>query len=144
MDSNQQQETNAKQQNMGKYAMDYGLVGISKLKTGHNNVKLPKSVAFDPSEGKIEEKLTKVLEFKTLNNTMFQLLRPIITDRSVISPHNFRLKIHQVCDMLENEIKKQGYVFIYKELFEDAIELLRTEEDKCELLDQYRHMLLMG
>jgi hypothetical protein len=127
-----------------KYAMDFGIVNISKLSTDSDQAHLPANVAVDPCEGKIEEKLKKVLEFKTLNRTMVQLLRPIVTDRSILTPQKFRLKILQVCSLFADTVKKEGEGYAYAELFEDAISLLKNEEEKCELLDQYRHMLLMG
>ncbi|MDR1173363.1 MAG: hypothetical protein LBK24_01050 [Puniceicoccales bacterium] len=130
--------------NAEKYAMDFGIVNISKMSAGGQRMHLPGNVPIDPCEGKIEEKLKKVLEFKTLNKSMIQLLRPAITDRSILSPQRFRLKINQACDLFADVIEKEGEDYPYKELFEDVIGLLKNEEEKCELLDQYRHMLLMG
>ncbi|MDR2603658.1 MAG: hypothetical protein LBC11_03850 [Puniceicoccales bacterium] len=127
-----------------KYAMDFGIVNISKLSVGEQRMRLPGNVSIDPCEGKIEEKLKKVLEFKTLNKSMIQLLRPFVTDRSILTPQRFRLKISQVCKIFADVIEKEGENYPYKELFEDVIDLLKNEEEKCELLDQYRHMLLMG
>ncbi|MDR2432616.1 MAG: hypothetical protein LBD34_02575 [Puniceicoccales bacterium] len=127
-----------------KYAMDFGIVNISKLSVGEQRMRLPGNVSIDPCEGKIEEKLKKVLEFKTLNKSMVQLLRPFVTDRSILTPQRFRLKINQACKIFANVIEKEGENYPYKELFEDVIGLLKNEEEKCELLDQYRHMLLMG
>jgi hypothetical protein len=142
MDS--QEKNKDKARDAEKYAMDFGIVNISKLSTDRDQMHLPASVAVDPCEGKIEEKLRKVLEFKTLNKTMMQLLRPIISDRSILTPQKFRLKILQVCSLFADTMKKGGEGYVYAELFEDAISLLKNEEEKCELLDQYRHMLLMG
>ncbi|MDR1432860.1 MAG: hypothetical protein LBI61_00770 [Puniceicoccales bacterium] len=130
--------------NAAKYAMDFGIVDISKLSSKDKRMHLPIGSSVDPCEGKIEEKLKKVLEVKTLNKSMVQLLRPNITDRSIITPQKFRLKIQQVCDVFVNTKEREGEKYHYKELFEDVIELLKGEQDKCELLDQYRHMLLMG
>ncbi|MDR2779428.1 MAG: hypothetical protein LBB16_04090 [Puniceicoccales bacterium] len=127
-----------------KYAMDFGIVNISKLSMGGQRMHLPNNASIDPCEGKIEEKLKKVLEFKTLNKSMIQLLRPSVTDRSLLTPQRFRLKIHQACETFADTIEKEGENYPYRELFEDIIDLLKNEEEKCELLDQYRHMLLMG
>ncbi|MDR2650901.1 MAG: hypothetical protein LBC68_01110 [Prevotellaceae bacterium] len=127
-----------------KYAMDFGIVNISKLSTKGQRMHLPGSVAINPCEGKIEEKLKKVLEFKTLNKSMVQLLQPSVTDRSILTPQQFRLKINQACEIFADIIEKEGENYPYRELFEDVIGLLKNEEKKCELLDQYRHMLLMG
>ncbi|MDR3144423.1 MAG: hypothetical protein LBT64_02900 [Puniceicoccales bacterium] len=142
MDSKDEKKPPA--QSNEKYAMDYGIVDISKLSTNAKRMSLPNTVSVDPCEGKIEEKLKKVLEFKTLNKSMIQLLRPAVTDRSILTPQKFRLKIQQVCNIFSDTITKEGDDFPDRELFEDIIELLKNEEDKCELLDQYRHMLLMG
>jgi hypothetical protein len=141
MDSEGQKNTS---KNADKYAMDFGIVNISKMSAGDKRMHLPEVASIDPCEGKIEEKLKKVLEFKTLYKSMVQLLRPTITDVSTLTPQKFRLKIQQVCDTFANTMDKEGENFPCKELFEDVIELLKNEEDKCELLDQYRHMLLMG
>jgi hypothetical protein len=127
-----------------KYAMDFGIVRISKLASGDHRMHLPVSVSVDPCEGQIEEKLKKVLEFKTLGQTLVKLLRPVVTDRSILTPQKFRLKIRHVCESLENAMENGGESFSFTELFEECVDLLKNEEEKCELLDQYRHMLLMG
>jgi hypothetical protein len=137
-------ESKERVKNADKYAMDFGIVNISKLSQGHARMRLPSNVSIDPCEGKIEEKLKKVLEFKTLGKSMVQLLRPIVTDRSILTPQKFRLKIQQVCDVFTGIMENEGEDFACRELFEDIISLLKNEEEKCDLLDQYRHMLLMG
>ncbi|MDR1457506.1 MAG: hypothetical protein LBI47_01485 [Puniceicoccales bacterium] len=142
MDSEEKDKRPTK--NTEKYAMDFGIVNISKLPVGEQRMHLPGSVSIDPCEGKIEEKLKKVLEFKTLNKSMVQLLRPFVTDRSILTPQRFRLKIRQACKIFADVIEEEGENYPYRELFEDVIGLLKNEEEKCELLDQYRHMLLMG
>jgi hypothetical protein len=127
-----------------QYALDYGLIGISTVTQSDRRMSLPKSSAFDPGEGKIEEKLKKVLQIKTLRNSMIKLLRPTITDRSIITPQQFRMKIRQVADLFANGENSDMSVSLNSELFEEVHALLTSEEEKCELLDQYRHMLLMG
>ena len=122
-----------------QYALDYGLTDISSTGKDAQKMKLPNSVSFDPGEGKIEEKLKKVLQVKTLSSAMIKLLRPMITDRSIITPQHFRLKINQVAELFETDESN-----IFHELYSEVRELLLEEEEKCELLDQYRHMLLMG
>lgn len=122
-----------------QYALDYGLTDISSTGKDTQKMKLPNSVSFDPGEGKIEEKLKKVLQVKTLSSAMIKLLRPMITDRSIITPQHFRLKINQVAELFETDESN-----IFHELYSEVRELLLEEEEKCELLDQYRHMLLMG
>jgi hypothetical protein len=127
-----------------KYAMDLGIVSISKVSSNEHRMHLPVSASVDPCEGKIEEKLKRVLDFKTLNKTMVQLLRPSVSDRSILTPQKFRLKVNQVCDVFSNMLDTEGETYPYRELFEDIIELLKHEEEKGDLLDEYRHMLLMG
>jgi hypothetical protein len=127
-----------------KYALDYGLVDISTVSNGGGKMSLPKSSSFDPGEGKIEEKLKRVLQIETLKNSMIKLLRPIITDRSIITPHQFRMKIRQVADLFSGNDGLNSACNLNEELFDAVCELLKNEEEKCELLDQYRHMLLMG
>jgi hypothetical protein len=143
-DMEDEEKGSAKTKDEEKYAMDFGIVNISKLSSGSTRMHLPSSTAVDPCEGKIEEKLKKVLEFKTLSKSMVQLLRPIVTDRSILTPQKFRIKIQQVCDVFSRSVEKDGEESPYKELFDDIVSLLKNEEEKCELLDQYRHMLLMG
>ena len=127
-----------------KYAMDYGLASITTLHTGDGPMKLPTFTHFDPCEGKIEEKLKKVLEIKTLQLSMIKLLRPTVTNRNILTPQQFRLKIQQVCDTMDHSIEENDGTIVNLEALNDVIELLQNEEEKCELLDQYRHMLLMG
>jgi hypothetical protein len=124
--------------------MDFGIVNISKLSSGKQPMHLPGRATVDPCEGKIEEKLKKVLEFKTLGQTLVKLLLPAVSDRSMLTPQKFRLKIRHVYERLESALENEGESFPCKELFEEGIKLLKHEEEKCELLDQYRHMLLMG
>ncbi len=123
-----------------KYALDYGLIDISSVGHDDKKVSLPTSTSFDPGEGKIEEKLKKVLQVKTLNSAMIKLLRPKITDRSIITPQHFRMKISQVADIFKLDDEDDFNQDLYSEVYD----LLMAEEEKCELLDQYRHMLLMG
>jgi hypothetical protein len=127
-----------------QYALDYGLVNISTIGHGSKKFSLPKTSSFDPGEGKIEEKLGRVLQVKTLQNSMIKLLRPTITDRSIITPQQFRMKIKQVMDLFSRNEDPDSTYTLNCELFDDVCELLASEEEKCELLDQYRHMLLMG
>jgi hypothetical protein len=127
-----------------KYALDYGLIDISTVGSVGEKMSLPKSSSFDPREGKIEEKLKRVLQIETLKTSMIKLLRPSITDRSIITPHQFRMKIRQVADLFSRSGDSDAAYSFNKELFDAICELLRSEEEKCELLDQYRHMLLMG
>ncbi|MDR1255656.1 MAG: hypothetical protein LBJ94_01875 [Puniceicoccales bacterium] len=127
-----------------KYALDYGLIDISSFQHGDGRMSLPSSSSFDPGEGKIEEKLKKVLEVKTLQNSIIKLLRPMITDRSIITPQQFRMKIRQVAELFASDDDPTSGYALNEELFNEVRELLLSEEEKCELLDQYRHMLLMG
>ncbi|MDE6432320.1 MAG: hypothetical protein K2L13_02905 [Opitutales bacterium] len=122
-----------------QYSLDYGLVDISTVGQEDKKMSLPNSVEFDPGEGKIEEKLKKVLQVKTLRNMMIKLMCPKITDRSIITPHHFRMKIVQVAELFKADENDINY-----ELYSEIRDLLMSEEEKCELLDQYRHMLLMG
>ncbi|MDR2720808.1 MAG: hypothetical protein LBB15_00775 [Puniceicoccales bacterium] len=127
-----------------QYALDYGLISISTIGHGDKKLSLPKTSSFDPGDGKIEEKLGKVLQVKTLQNSMIKLLRPTITDRSIITPQQFRMKIKQVMDLFSSSEDINSAYALNRELFDEICELLASEEEKCELLDQYRHMLLMG
>lgn len=123
-----------------QYALDYGLIDVSSVGQEDKKMSLPNTVSFDPGEGKIEEKLKKVLKVRTLSGAMVKLLRPSISDRSIITPQQFRMKIRQAADLFDTSENK----VVNEELYEEIYSLLVSEEEKCELLDQYRHMLLMG
>ncbi|MDR1401803.1 MAG: hypothetical protein LBI81_02500 [Puniceicoccales bacterium] len=124
--------------------MNFGIIDISKLSSKNQRSHLPNSTSVDPCEGKIEEKLKRVLEVKTLSQTIIHLLHPEITDRSILTPQKFRLKIRQVCRVFADTLEKDSANCPSEELFKNVIDLLKNEEEKCELLDQYRHMLLLG
>ncbi|MDR2812493.1 MAG: hypothetical protein LBB05_01725 [Puniceicoccales bacterium] len=124
------------------FDLDFGITGITKGNEYQKRMKLPLSGSLDPSEGKIEEKLKKVLNIKTVDSLVMQLLRPEVKDRSLLSPINFREKIREIRTLMsEQKEKKQEFS---KELWIRIDALLREEEEKSELLDQYRHMLLLG
>ncbi|MDR1590915.1 MAG: hypothetical protein LBR92_02885 [Puniceicoccales bacterium] len=124
------------------FDLDFGITGITKGNEYQKRMKLPASGSLDPSEGKIEEKLKKVLNIKTVDGLVMQLLRPEIKDRSLLSPINFREKIREIRTLMNRQNgKKQEFS---EELITRIENLLREEEEKSELLDQYRHMLLLG
>jgi hypothetical protein len=124
------------------FDLDFGITGITKGNEYQKRMKLPLSGSLDPSEGKIEEKLKKVLSIKTVDSLVMQLLRPEVKDRSLLSPINFREKVREI-RILMNEQKGKKQEFS-EELLARIDALLREEEEKSELLDQYRHMLLLG
>jgi hypothetical protein len=124
------------------FDLDFGITSITKGNEYQKRMKLPSSGSLDPSEGKIEEKLKKVLNIKTVDGLVMQLLRPEIKDRSLLSPINFREKIREIRLLMNDKRgKKQEFS---EELMARIETLLREEEEKSELLDQYRHMLLLG
>jgi hypothetical protein len=124
------------------FDLDFGITGITKGNEYQKRMKLPASGSFDPSEGKIEEKLKKVLSIKTVDSLVMQLLRPEVKDRSLLSPINFREKVREIRVLMsEQKGKKQEFS---EELVARIDSLLQEEEEKSELLDQYRHMLLLG
>jgi hypothetical protein len=55
-----------------------------------------------------------------------------------------RLKINQICEIVADLGDKEGENYPSQEFLEDLIGLSKNGEEGCELLDQYRHMLLMG
>jgi hypothetical protein len=123
------------------FDLDFGLTGITKGNEYQRRMRLPSSGSLDPSEGKIEEKLTKVLSIKTVDSLVMQLLRPEVKDRSILAPINFREKVREIRAIMKGKGKGSG---IKKELLVRIDGLLKEEEEKSELLDQYRHMLLLG
>ncbi|MDR0590578.1 MAG: hypothetical protein LBG09_01855 [Puniceicoccales bacterium] len=123
------------------FDLDFGITGITKGNEYQKRMKLPTSGSCDPSEGKIEEKLKKVLSIKTVDSLVMQLLRPEIKDRSILSPVNFREKVREIRTLVNGQGGKQEFS---EELLARIDALLKEEEEKSELLDQYRHMLLLG
>ncbi|MDR1907196.1 MAG: hypothetical protein LBQ03_03220 [Puniceicoccales bacterium] len=124
------------------FDLDFGITSITKGNEYQKRMKLPVSGSLDPSEGKIEEKLKKVLSIKTVDSLVMQLLRPEIKDRSLLSPTNFREKVREIRTLMNGQKgKKQEFS---EELLTRIDALLQEEEEKSELLDQYRHMLLLG
>ncbi|MDR0351564.1 MAG: hypothetical protein LBH49_02870 [Puniceicoccales bacterium] len=126
------------------FEMDFGLTGITKGSDFNNRMRLPSTSSIDPSDGKIEAKLSKVLKVKTLDGALIQLLRPEVTNRGILTPTQFRSKIGELRTIFKQRIETDGKNITEPELYNDIEHLLREEEEKCELLDQYRHMLLMG
>lgn len=127
---------------VGKYDLDldYGIEKIMSMNDEPHH--LPNHSQFDPIDGKIESKLKGVLSVKTLIGSMISLLRPEITDRSILTPQQFRLKLQQVIDAMEHESKNNKTC--NKEVLDLVVKLLTEEQNKSELLDEYRHMLLLG
>ncbi|MDR0418433.1 MAG: hypothetical protein LBH08_03305 [Puniceicoccales bacterium] len=124
------------------FDLDFGITRITKGTDHQKQMKLPITSSFDPSEGKIEEKLKKVLNIGTVDGLVMQLLRPEIKDRSLLTPIHFRAKIREIRELLKvNRDQRTG---INPELYARIDALLQEEEEKSELLDQYRHMLLLG
>ncbi|MDR1458182.1 MAG: hypothetical protein LBI37_01510 [Puniceicoccales bacterium] len=126
------------------FEMDFGLTGITKGSDFNKRMRLPSTSSFDPSDGKIEAKLSKVLRVKTLDGSLIQLLRPEVTNRSILTPTQFRNKIGELRAVFSQKREADGKNITEQELYNDIEQLLGEEEEKCELLDQYRHMLLMG
>ncbi|MDR2735558.1 MAG: hypothetical protein LBB20_01805 [Puniceicoccales bacterium] len=126
------------------FEMDFGLTGITKGSDFNKRMRLPATSSFDPSEGKIEVKLSKVLSVKTLDGVLIQLLRPDVTNRSILTPTQFRSKINELRTVFKQKKESTGKNITAPELYDDIEHLLTEEEEKCELLDHYRHMLLMG
>jgi hypothetical protein len=126
------------------FEMDFGLTGITKGSDFNKRMRLPSTGSFDPSDGKIEGKLSKILKVKTLDGALSQLLRPDVTNRSILTPSQFRSKIGELRVIFKQKVESDGKNIAEPELYNDIEHLLKEEEEKCELLDQYRHMLLMG
>ena len=133
---------NMPKKNVGKFALglEYGIEKI--MSRTDEPYHLPNRSNFDPVDGKIENKLKDVLSVNTLIGSMISLLRPEITDRSILTPQKFRLKLQQVIDAMKSE--SQHNAACNKEVLDSVVKLLTDEQNKSELLDEYRHMLLLG
>lgn len=126
---------------VGKYDMDLEY-GIESILPSEQPKHLPKRPTFDPVDGKIENRLKNVISVKTLIGSMINLLRPEVTDRSILTPQQFRLKLQQIIEVVNNE--SQSKPTANKSVLEEVIKLIANEQEKSELLDEYRHMLLLG
>ncbi|MDE6576321.1 MAG: hypothetical protein K2L24_02895 [Opitutales bacterium] len=127
---------------VAEFDFDYGLSSVSKSIGPQQRMKLPVASRVDPSEGKVEEKLKKVFRIGTVDNLVMQLLRPEIQDRSLLSPICFREKIREIRTLLQKG--RPSDLAPGDDLYEHVDTLLQEEENKSELLDQYRHTLLLG
>jgi hypothetical protein len=58
--------------------------------------------------------------------------------------HNSAVKFNELREVFRQKRESSGENITEPELYNDIEHLLGEEEEKCELLDQYRHMLLMG
>lgn len=124
------------------FDLNIGLTGITRRIDAQQITKLPETNSFDPSDGKVEEKLTKVLNVRTSDGMIMQLLRPQIKDRSLLSPLMFRKKICEIRTLLtQNEQLRSE---LGRDCLSQIDTILAEEEDKSDLLDQYRHTLLLG
>ncbi|MDR2807067.1 MAG: hypothetical protein LBB11_02840 [Puniceicoccales bacterium] len=124
------------------FDLNFGITGITKENEHQKRMTLPISGSLDPSEGKIEEKLKKVLSIGTVDGLVMQLLRPEIKDRSLLGPVRFREKVREIRALMREKHEKGER--ISEALLARIDLLLQEEEEKSELLDQYRHMLLLG
>jgi hypothetical protein len=124
------------------FDLDFGLTGITKGNDYQKRMKLPTAGSLDPSEGKIEEKLKKVLSIGTVDSLVMQLLRPEIKDRSLLTPARFREKVREIRALMREQVGRKAEMG--ETLLIQVDTLLQKEEEKSELLDQYRHMLLLG
>jgi hypothetical protein len=123
------------------FDLDFGITGVTKGDYG-KRMQFPERGGIDPSEGKVEEKLKKVLSIGTVDGLVMQLLRPEVRDRSLLTPLRFREKVREIRAIIGSQGEKVSG--IGKEHVDRVDELLKKEEEKSELLDQYRHMLLLG
>ena len=122
------------------FDFNQGITGITKG-ASRKQMQLPQTSSFDPSDSKVEEKLKKVLRIGTVDSLVMQLLRPEVQDRSLLSPMHFRTKIREIRELLQ---KEHNDAKLPDKLYQEADAILQDEENKSELLDQYRHMLLLG
>ncbi|MDR2419942.1 MAG: hypothetical protein LBD40_01290 [Puniceicoccales bacterium] len=123
--------------------MDFGLTNVTQTKYEKPSAHLPQNGGFDPSEGGIENRLSKVIAVQNLEDILLQLLRPSIEDRRILNPLQFRQKIKELGRFFQEQ-REQSDDPEAEALCDSLIALLRSEEEKGELLDHYRHMLHMG
>jgi hypothetical protein len=124
-------------------AMDFGLTNVTQTKYERTSTHLPKNGGYNPSEGRIENRLSKVIEMQNLDDMLLQLLRPSVEDRRILNPLQFRQKIKELGQFFQ-EKREQSDDPTVETLCDSLISLLHNEEEKGELLDHYRHMLHMG
>jgi hypothetical protein len=123
--------------------MDFGLSNVTQTRREKPSAHLPQNGDFSPSEGRIENRLAKVIGLQNLDDILLQLLRPAVEDRQILNPLQFRQKIKELGRFFQKK-REQNEDPSHEALWDSLITLLRNEEEKGELLDHYRHLLHMG
>lgn len=129
-----------------RFSMDIGLTKITSTANIRRIMRLPLWILLDPSEGRMEERLRQILDLSTFNIILVDVLRPKINDRKLLLPNIFRSRLMK----LKNSVRKQlesPDCLLDPDLEDILLDLERQiieEEDKNELLEQYRLMILMG
>ncbi|MDR2200984.1 MAG: hypothetical protein LBN94_02665, partial [Puniceicoccales bacterium] len=109
------------------FDLDFGITGVTKGDYG-KRMQLPERGGIDPCEGKVEEKLKKVLSIGTVDSLVMQLLRPEVRDRSLLTPIRFREKVREIRRLIsERGERMKG---IGEEHLKRVDELLQKEEEK--------------
>jgi hypothetical protein len=123
--------------------MNFGLTNVTQTKHEKSFTHLPQDCGFDPSEGGIENHLSKVIEAQNLDDILLRLLKPSVEDRRILNPLQFRQKIKELGHFFQAK-REQSDDPMTEALCDSLLSLLHNEEEKGELLDHYRHMLHMG
>ena len=121
--------------------LDAGVTKITIVK--NNQSHLPQENDFVPSPSPIENKLVRILNVKTLGSELMDILRPESNNLKGISPNDYHRRLQDLIQTLENlqKIEKRKAIHL---VYQAAIDVLKAETDRNELLDELRVMLLQG
>jgi hypothetical protein len=147
MNQNQQQgQRRSKPVDPKLYSFDIGLSKITTARIHRQPLPLPNSTEIKPSIGKMEQRLDMIVDLKSFDSILLDVMQPNVKNRSVLVPVHFRARLNTLRDSLRKGLEKKGG----KEEAELEALLMELETQlsegtgHSELLDQYRLMILMG
>jgi hypothetical protein len=130
-----------------QFSMDVGLTKITTNKNQKKVLRLPDSGEINPSDGRIEERLEKIIDLKTFESILIDALRPKIKNRQLLVPVHFRRCLVALRDSLRQRLEMEKGRDVSEEMSRllEILEIhMQEETGRNELLEQYRLMILMG
>ncbi|MDR2667778.1 MAG: hypothetical protein LBB38_01925 [Puniceicoccales bacterium] len=150
MDPNQQQQKRKgpplKPVDPEQYSFDIGLVKITTYRKKKRPQPLPPVADIHPCVGKMEERLRTIIDLKTFESILFDVMRPDVKDRTLLVPVRFRQRVAKLRQSVgEAMANMHGHVADELDtLLSDLEEQLDADAGRNELLEQYRLMILLG
>ncbi|MDR0340048.1 MAG: hypothetical protein LBH53_00600 [Puniceicoccales bacterium] len=129
-----------------QYSFDVGLVKITAYRGKGGNRSLPSTADIHPSVGKMEERLKAVVDLKAFESILMEVLRPEVSDRTLLVPTHFHQRLVQLRIALRTGSAQMERRTAQKidSLLKDLEEQLARGDGHNDLLEQYRLMILMG